>query len=109
MFNGYTQAINRRHNRPGSLFETTFERKLVSSEKYFQQLIFYIHNNPVHHGFVTQMSLYPWSSYETIISDIPTKLKRSEVIEIYGGVDNFLYYHKQQQNLNEINDFIIEY
>nr|WP_315197664.1 hypothetical protein [uncultured Flavobacterium sp.] len=44
LFNAYTQAINKRHNRTGSLFETTFERKLVSSEKYFQQLIFYIHN-----------------------------------------------------------------
>ncbi|MFE3867826.1 transposase [Flavobacterium sp. LS2P90] len=66
-FNAYAQAINKRHNRTGSLFERTFERKLVSSQTYFQQLIFYIHNNPVHHGFVENMSLYPWSSYETII------------------------------------------
>jgi REP element-mobilizing transposase RayT len=109
LFNAYTQAINKRHNRTGSLFETTFERKLVTSEDYFQQLIYYIHNNPVHHGFVTEMSFYPWSSYETIISEKPTKLKRSEVVEIYGGTENFLFYHNQLQNLNEINDFIIEY
>ena len=75
LFNAYTQAMNKRHKRTGSLFETTFERKLVASERYFQQLIFYIHNNPVHHGFVKQMNLYPWSSYETIISDKPTRLK----------------------------------
>ncbi|MGL2986955.1 transposase [Flavobacterium sp. RSSA_27] len=109
LFNAYTQAVNKRHNRTGSLFETTFERKLVSSEKYFQQLIFYIHNNPVHHGFVNQMSLYPWSSYETIISNKPTKLKRSEVIELFGDVENFLFYHNQQQNSNEIINLIIEY
>lgn len=109
LFNAYTQAVNKRHNRTGSLFETTFERKLVSSEKYFQQLIFYIHNNPVHHGFVKQMSLYPWSSYETIISDKPTKLKRTEVVELFGDIENFIFYHNQQQNLNEINDLIIEY
>ena len=60
LLNAYTQAINKRHNRTGSLFETTFERKIVTNEKYLQQLIFYIHNNPVHHGFVKQMSLYPW-------------------------------------------------
>lgn len=109
LFNAYTQAINKRHNRTGSLFETTFERKLVSSEKYFQQLIYYIHNNPVHHGFVKQMSLYPWSSYETVISDKPTKLRREEVVEIFGDVENFIFYHNQQQNINEINDLIIEY
>ena len=109
LFNAYTQAINKRHNRTGSLFETTFERKAVTSEKYFQQLIFYIHNNPVHHGFVKQMSLYPWSSYETIISNKPTMLKRSEVLEMYGDVENFIFYHNQQQNSNEINNLIIEY
>lgn len=109
LFNAYTQAINRRHNRTGSLFETTFERKLVTSEKYFQQLIFYIHNNPVHHGFVKQMSLYPWTSYETVISDKPTRLKRKEIIELYGDIENFIFYHNQQQNLSEINDFIIEH
>jgi REP element-mobilizing transposase RayT len=109
LFNAYTQAVNRRHKRTGSLFETTFERKLVSSEKYFQQLIFYIHNNPVQHGFVKQMSLYPWSSYETVLSDKPTKLSRQKVVEIFGDRENFIFYHNQQQSLNEINDLIIEY
>lgn len=108
LFNAYTQAINKRYKRTGSLFETTFERKLVSSEKYFQQLIFYIHNNPVRHGFVKQMSLYPWSSYETILSDKPTKLKRNEVIEIFGDKENLIYFHNQHQSLNEIINLMIE-
>lgn len=72
-------------------------------------MIFYIHNNPVHHGFVKQMSLYPWSSYETVISDKPTKLKRKEVVELFGDLENFIFHHNQQQNLNEINNLIIEY
>jgi REP element-mobilizing transposase RayT len=109
LFNAYTQAINKRHNRTGSLFETKFKRKLVDSEKYFQQLIFYIHNNPVHHGFVKQMSLYPWSSYETIISDKPTLLKRNEVITLFNDKENFKWYHNHQQNTNDINHLIIEY
>jgi len=108
LFNAYTQAINKRYDRTGSLFETTFERKLVSSEKYFQQLVFYIHNNPVHHGLVKQISLYPWSSYETILSTSPTKLMRNEVLEIFGDMENFAYYHNQQQNLEEIESLIIE-
>ena len=109
LLNAYTQAINKRHNRTGSLFETTFERKLVTNEKYLQQLIFYIHNNPVHHGFVKQMSLYPWSAYDTVTSDKPTKLMRAEVIELFSDLENFVYFHNQQQSMNEISNLIIEY
>ena len=109
LLNAYTQAINKKYYRTGSLFETKFERKIVTSEQYFQQLIFYIHNNPVHHGFVSQMGLYPWSSYETIISDKPTMVKREEVVALFGDKKNFIDYHNQKQSTNEINDLIIEY
>ena len=108
LLNAYTQAINKRHDRTGSLFETKFERKIVDSEKYLQQLIFYIHNNPVHHGFVKQLSLYPWTSYESILSEQPTMLKRDEVLTIFGEKENFIYYHTNQQNTNEITNLIIE-
>lgn len=108
LFNAYTQGINKRHNRTGSLFESTFERKKITSDAYLQKVIFYIHNNPVHHGFTTNINLYPWSSYETIISDKPTKLKRDDVIEFYQNKDNFMKYHNSEQNLQEINTFIIE-
>lgn len=108
LFNAYTQAINKKFNRTGSLFERPFERKLVVSEKYFQNLIFYIHNNPVFHGFTNHINDYPWSSYETILSAKPTKLKRNEVIKYYGDIDNFVYFHTQNQNLSNINELIIE-
>ena len=108
LFNAYTQSINKRYNRTGSLFEKPFERKLVSNEKYFQNLIYYIHNNPVHHGFVEKINLYPWSSYESIISDKPTKIKKAAIIELYGDVDNFIFYHNQEQDLETIADLIIE-
>ena len=108
LFNSYTQAVNKRYNKTGSLFERTFERKLVSSNNYFQKLIYYIHNNPVHHGLVENMTEYPWSSYLTITSSKPTKLKRSEVISIYGDLDNFKFFHQQNQNLSDIEQIVIE-
>ena len=108
MFNAYTQSINKRHKRTGSLFEKDFRRKEVTSEKYFQNLIYYIHNNPVKHGFVDSMIEYPWSSYETIISSRKTKLQRDSVIEIFDDLNNFKYYHSRKQNLNNITDLLIE-
>lgn len=108
LFNAYTQGINKKFNRTGSLFESRFERKKITSNAYLQKVIFYIHNNPVHHGFTKNINLYPWSSYETIISDKPTKLKREDVIEFYHNKENFIEYHNSEQNLQEINTFIIE-
>jgi len=108
LFNAYTQAINKKFNRTGSLFEKPFERKVVESDKYFQNLIFYIHNNPVFHRFTDRISDYPWSSFETILSDKPTRLRREQVITIFETRENFIDYHSQKQNFNEIIDLIIE-
>ena len=108
LFNAYTQAINKKFNRTGGLFEKPFERKLITSDSYLKNIIHYIHNNPVQHGFVKQMSLYPWSSYDSIISDKLIKLKRKEIIAIYGGKDEFIEYHNNNLNINEITNFIIE-
>ena len=89
LFNAYTQAINKRHHRRGSLFEKNFERKLIKSKNYYRNLIFYIHNNPVHHGFCDSISEYPWSSYVSVLSKKPTKLQRDRVIEIFDDLENF--------------------
>ena len=62
LFNAYTQAINKRYNRTGSLFERPFERKRVTSEKYLKNLIYYIHNNPVKDKTVTLPEDYYFSS-----------------------------------------------
>ena len=108
LFNAYTQAINKKHSRTGSLFEKPFERKRVTSEKYLQNLIYYIHHNPVHHGFTKTIQEYPWSSYGSIISDLPTKLSRVEVINIYGSKVNFIEHHQREQDLEGIFELIID-
>lgn len=108
LFNAYTQAINKKYVRTGSLFERPFERKRVTSEKYLKNLICYIHNNPVHHGFTKRCDDYPWSSYGSVLSDKPTKLKRDDIIEIFGTKDNFVNENEKEQNLGEISIFLMD-
>ena len=98
LFNAYAQAINRRYSRTGSLFEKPFERKRITSEDYLRKLIYYIHNNPVHHGIVSKMSRFPWSSFNVIQSKEPTTLKRKEVIRWFGNLENFNAYHERNEN-----------
>jgi len=81
--------MNKRYKRAGSLFEKNFKRKVVTSDTYFQKLIFYIHNNPVHHNFTETIIEYPWTSYGTILSTKTTKLQRNKIIESFYDLENF--------------------
>jgi putative transposase len=103
LFNAYTKAFNKSYNRHGSLFERPFRRKEINQNKYFQNVIAYIHNNPVHHNICDHPLNYPWSSYITCLSDKPTKLRRKEVIEIFEDLENFKYVHELKSD-----DFSIE-
>ena len=106
LFKAYSRWFNIRHQRRGSLFEKNYERKEISNDTYFSRLILYIHNNPVHHGFVDDFIEYPWTSYETIISEKPTKLKKHEVIYYFDDLENFKYLHKRfdPENDERFND-----
>ncbi|RTY76418.1 hypothetical protein EKM05_00910 [Flavobacterium sp. GSP27] len=108
LFNAYTLAMNKRYKRTGSLFEKNFRRKVVDSETYFQKLVFYIHNNPVHHKFAEHIIEYPWTSYGTVISNKKTKLQREKVIEYFHDLGNFKYYHSSNPNLDEIEGLLME-
>lgn len=74
----------------------------------YKNLIHYIHNNPVKHGFTRFAFDYPWSSYLSILSDKPSKIKRKEVIDLFDDKENFKYIHQQQVDENSISQFIIE-
>lgn len=100
MFNAYAQAINKRYSRSGSIFEKPFERKRIGDEDYLRQTILYIHNNPVHHGFVKNTEDYKWSSYNAILSSSLSRIKRKEVIDLFDTRDNFIDSHKNYDNLN---------
>jgi REP element-mobilizing transposase RayT len=108
LFNSYAQAINNELNRTGGLFENPFERKRINDDKYFTELVAYIHNNPIHHGIVENPEDYKWSSYITILSNKPTKLKRTELLEWFDGVQNFKSYHLLKRDYTLIQNLILE-
>jgi len=106
LFNAYAQAINKRYNRTGSLFDHPFKRKLIDNKNYLKQLILYIHNNPVHHGFCSHPLEYPWSSYLTCITSKPTKLQRKEVIDLFVNEANFKQMHDQEINFDSLGKWL---
>ena len=97
LFNAYTKSINKRYSRTGSLFEHPFKRLKVESDNQLKYLVYYIHHNPIHHGFCDHFLDYPWSSYITMVSPKETKLKRDEVLCWYNNESNFVKCHNEEQ------------
>lgn len=100
--NAYSQAVNKKYARTGSLFEKRFERKRISDDHYFRQVILYINTNPLKHNLVEKPEDYKWSSYNSHILNAKTKLKRKEVIELFDDVENFVWCHKNYDFLTSI-------
>ncbi len=99
LFSSYTQAYNLIYNRQGSLFLKNFKRKLIEDDDYFIRLVNYIHRNPVNNGFVNKPQEWKYSSYNAIVSDKPTLVKREEVLQWFGGLANFMYNHLRSLDL----------
>ena len=106
LFNSYAQAFNKYYKTHGALFERPFKRKLIDDPHYLKQVILYIHNNPVHHGFCDDPIDYPWSSYLTYLSIKPTKLQRETVIGWFDNQANFKMMHQGKVEVVEIEKWL---
>src|SRR6266536_1505868 len=59
----YSQAFNRRHERPGHVLEGRFHAQVVDKDAYLREVCRYIVLNPVRAGLVAHPREWPWSSY----------------------------------------------
>jgi len=103
LFNAYAKAVNKSYNRTGSLFSNRFKRIKITDENYLRTLIIYINNNAVHHGFTQNIEDYNHSSYQSLLSDDPTFLKRAEVLDLFDSRTNFIRaVHQKQHSIDGI-------
>ena len=102
LFNAYAKAINKAYGRTGSLFEERFARIPVTNTAYFDNLTFYIHYNPQKHGFVRDFRDWHWSSYPELVGTGPTRLKRDELLGLFGGLQGFKEFHQGMVNEKEL-------
>ena len=92
-FQSYAMAFNKQHDRVGSLFQKPFKRSLIDSEEYLTKIISYIHFNPQKHGLIKDFYDWRWSSYNRILIDRPSNLKKKEVIEWFGNRESYIQFH----------------
>lgn len=104
-FNSYAMAFNKQYKRHGNLFKRPFKRVEIIKESHFTQTVIYIHANAQYHKLCNDFTLYPWSSYHTILSDKPTDLKRDDLLEWFGGKQQFIEIHKSMVEYYTHNHF----
>jgi REP element-mobilizing transposase RayT len=70
LLTGYAQEYNRRHKRYGHLFQNRYKSIVCDEEVYFQELVRYIHLNPLRAGLIAnlgQLDRHPWSGHAVIM------------------------------------------
>ena len=56
-------GFNRRRRVRGAVWQSRYKAKLIEDQVYFDQLLAYIHLNPVRAGIVEDPAQYRWSGH----------------------------------------------
>jgi len=95
LLNSYAKSYNKKYERKGALWIDYTKRFEIDSDSYLTSVINYIHQNPVKHGFVRTPEDWAFSSYNSITSPKPSLLMREEVIEWFGGAQQYIEFHRE--------------
>ncbi len=98
LFITYAMAINKQENRVGNLFDPKYKRLEITTQDYLEYAIFYTHYNPEKHGLIADFKDYKFSSFQALKGKSKTKINRELVLDIYGGIEDFLNYHNSMHD-----------
>ncbi|NUM49181.1 MAG: hypothetical protein HUU38_31155, partial [Anaerolineales bacterium] len=104
----YAKAINNVAPRTGSLFEKPIHRKIVTTDAYFTNLVTYIHRNPQNHGLIDDFRLWPYSSYQTLLSEKPSRLERNTLLNWFDGVQGFTELHQRETDEISLREILFD-
>lgn len=104
LFSCYTQSFNKTYKRKGSLFMKNFKRKEVESDKYFFKLVYYIHANPVNHGYTTNIMHWRWCSYGIYLNGRRSFINKELLMQKFGSLEQFISFHENKYAILDINE-----
>jgi len=80
-----TRGINVRKQVYGPLWQGRYRSKLVSDQRYFDQLLLYIHLNPVQAKIVDDPAQYTWSGHRGLLGKVKKPIVDvDEVLRLFG-------------------------
>ncbi len=88
LLTGYAGTFNRRHRRIGHVFHNRYKSIVVEEDRYFRELVRYIHLNPLRAGLVPNLGAltrYPWGGHAGLLGRVPQPwLAASDVLRWFG-------------------------
>ena len=99
---GYAIRFNHRHKRSGHLFQNRYKSVLCERDAYFQELIRYIHLNPLRAGLVEDLKAldrYPWSGHSVVMNKRKAAFQKTD--EVYR-----LFSRNRREGRREYRKFI---
>lgn len=92
----YSKSINKAYDRTGSLFSPKLKKKVIANVSYIQNIIAYIHLNPVRAGISKQVEKWKFSSYSSYINlnNNILNINVNEVFSWFNGKENFIEFHE---------------
>ena len=63
----FSRRFNRRHGRTGGLWQSRYQARLVTGQRYLDELILYIHLNPVRAGLVSDPLQYTFCGHRELM------------------------------------------
>ncbi|MBP6732566.1 MAG: transposase [Chitinophagales bacterium] len=102
LFISYAKSINAAYERKGGIFQAKYKKDEIANDFHLSTIVAYIHLNPVKAGLCNAPADWKYSSYNAMLSDAPTKVKRDEIVEWFGGKQRFVDAHKAYRG----NDWI---
>lgn len=100
----YAMNYNRRHNRHGYLFQNRYKSIICDEDSYFQELVRYIHLNPLRAKLVrslNQLDPYPWCGHGHIMENRNDEWQdRTYVLKWFGKDEHRAIeaYHEHMQS-----------
>jgi hypothetical protein len=70
LLTGYVVTFNRRHRRTGHLFQNRYKSIVCQEERYFLELVRYLHLNPLRAGLVADVAAldrYPYAGHSAVL------------------------------------------
>lgn len=97
LFSSYVLKFNNRHSRKGPLITPKVKRVWIRNNDRLKYLIAYTHHNPIHHKLKLDFREWNYSSFKAFCSDKKTLLSRTDVLNLYGGLNKFKEFHRAFQ------------
>ena len=83
LLTGYAMYFNRRHRRYGHLFQNRYKSILCQEEPFFQEVVRYIHLNPLRAKLVNgigALDKYPYSGHRALMGMVKTEWQDTEYV-----------------------------